>query len=148
TVILAQLAEIRNAVAQLNEVMNTRFTKIDMAISTLTNTVNEQFQLIDFKVGALTRDVAGIRSQLITAAVDMDRLQKYLLAWITDLSRAEFLRTVSGDIGYAPRTGRPLPTEEYARAENVFWDQGVNQSLNQTFSGPNQCGSTIAQLYN
>jgi Bacterial Ig domain len=133
--VLQEIQALSQQLADLQTLMLNRFDRVDASLSNILNVLNQNFGQINFQLGVLQGDVDAIRTSLLDLHAQLDRLQQYLLAWTTSLSRQQLILAMNSCLNYRARTGTDMTFDQYLICENAFYTWAHNTASDELWAG-------------
>ena len=133
-----QISNIQTLMGDLSTNMNYRFDRVDQSLTTIFDTMNQQFGLITNyldgqgrQIAELTGDVNAIRSSLVDVQTDLDRLERHLATYVTQLYNRGLNEAFNTYLGYeATHPGQMLTADHYNyHAEPKFFTLARDNSV-------------------
>jgi hypothetical protein len=137
--ILAEIAKLRQQVADLHKDMSRRFDRIDQQLNIIFTTMNERFNLIDIKLGKINGNVQEIQRTLVGMSLALSRIERNTYEFLDAAHRRPLLTAINGGIDYQARTGAAMPYQpDFVDTENVFQTWGTVHAFDALSAGPTQ----------
>src|SRR5262249_52744286 len=118
---LEQIQKLSEQIEALHQDIDNRFNRVDASLNTILTTLNQNFNQIDYQLGVLHGDATAIATGLLDLQAELNRLEQYLFAWTTSLSRQQFTLILNDCLGYLARTGTDIGFPQYQNCENAFY---------------------------
>ena len=134
--ILEQIALVRKDIADLRQQMNDRFDRVDREIGQVYSALGTQLAKIDTRLGEIHGDLATIESVLLKQQNDLSRFEGNIYAALSAGFRRPLSDAIDESLGYATRTGKPLPFGSFAHFEHLFYAWGVSDAFDSASVGP------------
>ena len=137
--ILAEIAKLRQQVADLHKDMSRRFDRIDQQLNVIFTTMNERFNLIDIKLGKINGNVQEIQRTLVGMSLALSRIERNTYEFLDAAHRRPLLTAINGGIDYQARTGAAMPYQpDFVDHENTFQTWGTVHAFDALSAGPTQ----------
>jgi hypothetical protein len=137
--ILAEIAKLRQQVADLHKDMSRRFDRIDQQLNVIFTTMNDRFNLIDVKLGKINGNVQEIQRTLVGMSLALSRIERNTYEFLDAAHRRPLLTAINGGIDYQARTGAAMPYQpDFVDHENVFHTWGTVHAFDALSAGPTQ----------
>ena len=137
-VILEQIQELSKQIDDLHRDMDARFDRVDASLNNILTVLHDNFAQIAFQLNATANDVHAIQEGLLDLQAQVNRLQQYLFAWTTALSKEQFIQTMNGCLNFKARTGIDMTTDQFFVCENAFYSWAHDTALDQLWAGVSQ----------
>jgi hypothetical protein len=136
--ILEQLPQLRQQIAELRVELHERFDRIDTALNQIYDTLVQRFDRIDWRLGRLNGKVEEILTALFGLQADLNRVQRNIYAFLEDGFRMELREAINGCLRYRERAGVDMPYQLMFLngCENVFQTWATEHAANQLYAGP------------
>jgi hypothetical protein len=148
TAVLQQIQKLSQQIARLQQDMDSRFNLVDAELNTILKTLNNNFALIDYQLGVLNGDAHAIQTTLLDVQAQINRLEQYLYAWTTALSKEQFIQTLNDCLDYRARTGMDIGFAQYQSCENAIYTWAVYTALDELWAGLQQPDYSDGNIYN
>jgi hypothetical protein len=135
-VILDQIHDLRDQVAQLQQDMDARFDRIDHAFNDLFRFLNEAFRGVVDALNQIQQNLDVVRVQVFYLQGNLDRIEQNLSSFITESSRAELINRISDTRNYRARFRRNLSEDEFLNAMRTFFRWATVESIREPQIGP------------
>lgn len=145
--ILEEIGKLRQQVNQLRQEMHSRFDRIDRVLNAIYTTMQQRFDLIDLQLGKINGNVLEVQQSLVALDMSLSRIERNNFEFLNALSRRPLLDAVNGGLGYAERTGIPMPYQpDFIAFENTFHGWGTIHAFDPVNAGPTQRDYSDAQI--
>lgn len=146
--ILQELGNIKQQIADLAAQMNDRFDRIDRSLNEIYSRMNEGFEQVNVRLERIEGKIDGIRESLFQLQTGLTRLETNVYGWITDANRRQFREDLNGFLEYRRIHGRNLSDDAFLRYENKFYTWATNiskDSLQAPLEGRNLDPASVAE---
>jgi hypothetical protein len=145
--VLKQIKALSAQITRLQQDMDARFNKVDAELRQILSVLNQNFAQIDFQLGVLNGDAHAIQASLLDLQAQTNRLEQYLFAWTTALSKEQFIQTMNGCLGFNANFGTNMTFEQFTTCENAFYSWAHDTSLNELWAGLRQPDFSDGSIY-
>ncbi|MEV0607248.1 hypothetical protein AB0I61_12855 [Polymorphospora rubra] len=142
TLILEEVARVRQDITELRTEMNTRFDRIEKALVAIHEDIVTQLGRMQGDIEEIRRQLTDIQNTLLSLDAKMDAAANSTHLALSQVILQDFGVTGVQNLRYEQRTGRELQYEKYWDALTTFYYYGENNArmspltLTQLESGP------------
>lgn len=145
--ILAEIGKLRQQVEQLRQEMHSRFDRIDQELNAIYSSMHDRFNQIDLQLGKINGNVLEVQHALLAIELKLSRIEHNNYEFLDALGRRPLLEAINGGLGYAERTGSPMPYQpDFVGFENVLHSWATVHSFDPLNAGPVQRDYGDAQV--
>jgi len=124
-VILQEIGQVKEMIADLSNNMNYRFDRVDRSLNQVLDQVSYSIDLI----GEVGHDVDQVRQGLVDVQTDLHRLEQHLLTYVNQLYTRGLNLDFNTYLGYEATYGDPMPQADYNTTEADFFTHARNNSV-------------------
>jgi hypothetical protein len=146
-IILEEIGKLRQQVDQVRTEMHGRFDRIDAELNAIYATMYDRFNQIDIELGKINGNIVEVQQSLVILDAKLSRIERNNFELLNALGRRPLLDTINGGLGYAERTGVPMPYQpEFVSFENSLHSWGTIHAFDPLNAGPTQRDYSDAKL--
>ncbi|MEZ4706146.1 MAG: hypothetical protein R3A44_03010 [Caldilineaceae bacterium] len=145
--ILEEIGQLRQQVNELRIEMHERFDRIDQSLNNIYTTMHDRFDQIDIQLGRINGNIVEVQQSLVELDLKLSRIERNNFEFLNALGRRPLLEAINGGLGYAERTGQPMPFQpEFVDFENTLHSWGTIHAYDPLNAGPTQRDYSDAQM--
>ena len=145
--ILEEIGKLRQQVDELRVEMHARFDRIDVELNAIYTTMHDRFDQIDIQLGKINGNIGELQQSLLALDLKLSRIERNNFEFLNALGRRPLLDAINGGLGYAARTGQPMPFQpEFVEFENVLHSWGTIHAFDPLNAGPTQRDFSDGQM--
>jgi hypothetical protein len=146
--ILQEIGKLRQQVDQLRQEMHSRFDRIDQQLNIIYSSMHDRFNQIDIQLGKINGDILEVQQGLLSIDLKLSRIEHNNYEFLDALGRRPLLEAINGGLGYAERTGSPMPYQpDFVDFENVLHSWATVHAFDPINAGPVQRDYNDAQVF-
>ncbi|WP_244224871.1 hypothetical protein [Corallococcus sicarius] len=145
-VILKEVRELHQRVAQMQEQMLSRFDRVDRRLRDIHRDMEARFALVDWNLGRVNQNVEEAQRSLYALQADLNRVDQNMYAYFNDMKDDYFTGSAWLYLGWDSRHPVPMDyTTQFALAEADFSQWGaVDAKTSVILAGIDGRGSNAA----
>ena len=131
-IILEQIAQLRQQLAQMQSIMIDRFDRVDAQLGQIAGSLDSALKQLSI-IGA---DLVQVQTQIFGLQSQVSRLELEIHDWLRNTDRIPLLTAINTALGYEKRNGRKMSIGEFLNYEGLFYTWATVVVKDTTRAGP------------
>jgi hypothetical protein len=138
-IILEQIAQLRQQIAQLQTIMIERFDRIDRQLQEISGSLDSALR----QLTVIGTDLVQVQTQIFSLQSQVSRLELEIHDWLRNSDRIPLLTGINTALGYEQRNGRRMSLSEFLNYEGLFHTWATVVVKDTTRAGPDYANGIV-----
>jgi hypothetical protein len=139
-IILDQITQLRQQIAQLQTIIVDRFDRIDGQLNQISGSLDNVLRQLTL----IGTDLVQVQTQLFSLQSQVSRLELEIHDWLRNSDRIPLLTGINTALGYEQRNGRKMSLAEFLNYEGLFYTWATVVVKDTTRAGPDYANDIVA----